>query len=169
MNGARCLIAATWLAGAALLVGCAHGLPEQSLRVGISQRADVIASQGQPRHVWPEADGGSTLEYTTQPFGTSCYMFRLNARGELVEFHDALLPRTRNQVAVGMTPEQVVRLLGHERRRESYAFSGEDVWDWTVEPDGLGDGLRFNVHFKDGLVVRTSQSLVLRSKGERRQ
>ena len=152
----------------AALGGCAHGLPERALKAGVSRRADVVASQGEPTRTWPEADGGSTLEYATQPFGDSCYLFRLDASGGLVEFHNALQPAWRFQVSPGMGPEQVSRLLGRERRREFFALSGEEVWDWNVPPDTGGDLLRFNVHFKDGQVLRTSQSLVLRSKGERR-
>lgn len=141
-----------------------HLVPSLALRVGSSQRADIIASQGQPTRIWPEPDGGSTLEYATQPLGSSCWMLRLDAGGTLVEAYDALAAGQRERVQPGMTAQQVTRLLGRERRREFFVFSGEDVWDWTVAPDGSGDPLRFNVHFKDGLVLRTSHSLVMRSK-----
>jgi hypothetical protein len=156
------------LTSASGLTGCASALPARTLSPGVSLRADVIASQGTPTRVWPEADGGSTLEYATQPFGTTCFMFRLDARGVVLEFHDALQPGARWRVQAGMTSEQVSRMLGRERRRESYAFSGEEVWDWNVTPESAGDGLRFNVHFVAGQVARTSQSMVLGGKGERR-
>ncbi len=60
---------ATTLALTLLLVSCGHVLPRHTLTAGTSQRGDGIASQGAPSRLWPEADGGSTLEYSTQPFG----------------------------------------------------------------------------------------------------
>jgi hypothetical protein len=164
-----CLRLCKAAAGTAVLglPGCMHLMPNLALRVGASQRADIIASQGQPTRVWPEPGGGSTLEYATQPFGSSCWMLRLDAAGTLVEARDALAADQRASVQAGMTTQQVTRLLGRERRREFFVFSGEEVWDWTVASDGSSDLLRFNVHFKNGLVARTSHSLVQRGKGTR--
>ncbi|WP_214279275.1 hypothetical protein, partial [Escherichia coli] len=58
----------------------------------------------------------------------------------------------------------VSRMLGTERSRVYFRLSEEDVWDWTVEPEQSGYGLRFNVHFKNGVVLRTTQSLVIRDR-----
>jgi hypothetical protein len=143
-------------------------VPDLVLRPGASTQAEVVASQGTPTRIWPEADGSRTLEYATQPFGSSCYMFRIAPDGRLLGFHDALRAPTRDLVVPGMTPEAVTRLLGRERRREPFAFSGEEVWDWNLGPEGGSDLMRFNVHFKDGVVARTSMSMVLRNKGARR-
>jgi len=144
------------------LTGCA-GLrsPKQPLVVGVSQQADVLASFGPPVRRWLNADGGQTLEYSAQPFGRHCWMVTLAGDGRLLRLEDSLLPASRFSIAPGLTPEQVSRLLGRERSRVFYRFSGEDVWDWNVAPDSMGDYLlRFNVHFKDGVVLRTSQSTV---------
>lgn len=73
-------------------------------------------------------------------------------------------PAERARVEPGMTPEQVSRLLGTERSRVFYRHSGEEVWDWNIVPDTPGYGMRFNVHFKDGVVLRTSQSMVFPSR-----
>ena len=145
-----------------VLSACAGlGSPTQHLVVGVSQRADVLARFGPPVRSWPNGDGGQTLEYSSQPFGQNCWMATLAADGRLLRLEDTLLPASRFSVAPGMTPEQVSRLLGRERSRVFYRFSGEDVWDWNVAPESLGENLlRFNVHFKDGVVLRTSQSLV---------
>ena len=97
--------------------------------------------------------------------GRHCYMVRLAADGRLMSIEDGLSAANRARIEPGMTPEQVSRMLGAERSRVFFALSGEDVWDWTVEPDQLGGyGLRFNVHFKDGRVLRTSQSMVFPSR-----
>lgn len=145
---------------ALLLTGCATLDRDARLQPGLSREADVIALYGQARRVWPEADGGRTLEYSTQPMGRHCHMVRLDAGGRLVSIVDGLSPASRARIEAGMTPEQVSRILGTERSRVFFKNSGEDVWDWTIEPEQSGYGMRFNVHFKDGRVLRTSQSMV---------
>lgn len=145
---------------AALLSGCATPDRDARLKPGVSSGEDVVALYGQPRRVWPEADGGRTLEYSSQPMGQHCYMARLGPDGRLVSLEDGLSPAARARIVPGMTSEQVSRQLGQERSRVFFRNSGEDVWDWTVQPDQSGYGLRFNVHFKDGIVVRTSHSMI---------
>lgn len=148
----------------ALFGGCATLDRDARLQPGVSREANVIALYGQPRRVWLEADGGRTLEYSSQPLGRHCYMVRLTAEGRLVDIKDGLSPTGRSRIEPGMTAEQVSRLLGTERSRVFFRHSGEDVWDWTIEPDQTGYGLRFNVHFKDGRVVRTGHSMVFPSR-----
>ena len=148
----------------ALLAGCATPDRDARLQDGLSRGEDVIALYGQPVRVWPEANGGRTLEYSSQPMGRHCYMIRLAADGRLLGIEDGLAPASRARIEPGMTPEQVSRLLGTERSRVFFRNSGEDVWDWTIEPDQTGYGLRFNVHFKDGRVLRTTQSMVFPSR-----
>lgn len=147
-----------------LLAGCATLDRDARLQPGTSREADVVALYGAPGRVWPEADGGRTLEYSTQPMGRHAWMVRLDADGRLLGVTDALSPAGRARIEPGMTPEQVSRLLGRERSRVFFRHSREDVWDWTIEPDQAGYGMRFNVHFKDGVVVRTTQSMVFPSR-----
>lgn len=150
---------------AALLAGCATLDRDARLQPGSSRGEDVVALYGQPTRVWPEADGGRTLEYSSQPMGLHCYMAHIAADGRLLGIEDGLSPASRARIVPGMTPEQVSRILGTERTRVFFPLSGEDVWDWTIEPDQPGSyGLRFNVHFKDGRVVRTTQSMVFPSR-----
>jgi hypothetical protein len=146
------------------LAACASADPMRVLRLGGSSRADVLANQGQPTLVWPDANGGSTLEYSQQPYGQRALMFKLDAAGLLLGFRDGLDNTERDRVMAGMTVEEVQRLLGQERTRVFFTLSGEDVWDWNVVPDQAGALRRFNVHFKDGRVVRTSYSMVYRER-----
>ncbi|RZL37749.1 MAG: hypothetical protein EOP35_07710 [Rubrivivax sp.] len=158
--------AATLTLSAALLVsGCATPDRDARLQPGSSRGEDVIALYGQPTRTWPEADGGRTLEYSGQPMGTHCYMVRLAPDGRLASVEDALSAAGQARIQPGMTPEQVSRLLGTERTRVFFPLSGEDVWDWTIEPDQSGYGMRFNVHFKGGRVVRTTKSMVYPMRG----
>jgi hypothetical protein len=152
------------LIATAALPACALFAPAPAWQPGATTRDDIVRSQGAPSRVWADADGGSTLEYSSQPFGTTCWMFKLDATGRLVSAQDTLRPAGRDQVQPGMTPEQVNRLLGRERSRVFFYFSGEDVWDWHIASDQPSHELRFNVHFAGGVVVRTSQSVVYRDR-----
>lgn len=156
------LAALTLCAG--LLAGCATPDRDARLQPGVSQEADVLAIYGQPSRIWPEPDHGRTLEYASQPMGWHAYMVRLGPDGRLRDIVDGLSPTSRARIVPGMLPEQVGRILGVERSRVFFRNSGEEVWDWTIEPDISGYGMRFNVHFKDGQVIRTSQSMVFPSR-----
>jgi hypothetical protein len=155
---------ASLVIGTALLASCATPDRDARLQPGVSHETDVVAIYGSPGRVWPEADGGRTFEYSSQPMGRHSYMVRLAADGRLAHIEDGLSPASRARVEPGMTPEQVSRILGRERTRVFFRLSGEDVWDWTIEPDQAGYSMRFNVHFKDGVVVRTTQSMVFPSR-----
>lgn len=148
----------------AVIAGCATLERDTRLKPGQSRGEDVIAYYGPPKRIWPEADGGRTLEYSSQPMGQHSYMVRLGADGRLIGVEDGLSPAARARIEAGMTPDQVSRVLGAERSRVFFSLSGEDVWDWTIEPDQSGYGMRFNVHFKDGRVLRTTQSMVFPSR-----
>ena len=143
------------------LGACANSGHDARLLPGQSSGTDVLARYGTPVQRWPEADGGQTLEYSSQPFGRTCWMIKLDANDRLVSIEDTLRYASRFSIEAGMTAEQVSRRLGRERSRVFFPLSGEDVWDWNVEPDQSGYLLRFNVHFKEGRVARTSQSMVV--------
>lgn len=154
------LLRALSLALLVLLTACATPGDDRRMVVGRSTVAEAQSFYGQPTRVWPEADGGKTLEYAQQPYGSHCYMLRFDAEGRLRSRRDGLATAERARIEPGMSVEQVQRLLGRERTRISYSNSGEDVWDWNVEPTFSGTWLRFNVHFKNGVVAATSETVV---------
>ena len=156
--------AALILALACGLGGCAYLGRDPQLLPGATTGEEVMARYGPPVRIWPEADGGRTLEYSSQPRGQTCWMVRLGPDGRLISIEDTLLYASRFSIEPGMTPEQVSRRLGRERSRVFFSLSGEDVWDWNVAPDQSGYKLRFNVHFKNGTVLRLSQSMVFPDK-----
>jgi hypothetical protein len=140
--------------------GCAAPGRDAGAIVGKSSGAELLARYGQPVRIWAEADGGRTLEYSGQPFGHRTWMLRLGPDDRLIAAAtDALSPAGLAAIKPGMRPEQVARRLGRERSRVFFPLSGEEVWDWNIEPDPSGYLLRFNVHFKDGVVLRTSRSM----------
>ncbi|MFZ2991023.1 hypothetical protein [Ideonella sp.] len=149
------------IAGLAALSACSTPLDRDTRMVpGSTSVAEVLAAHGEPSRRWPDADGGQTLEYSTQPFGRTCLMVKIDSNGRLRSIINTLSETERNRVVAGMTEEQVSRWLGKERSRVLFDLSGEDVWDWTVASDSPNHGQRFNVHFKQGVVVRTSHSMV---------
>lgn len=143
-----------------LLSACTTLDRDARLQLGRSTGADILAWYGPPSRIWPEADGGRSLQYASQPFGQHCQVLRLGPDDRLLSRIDALSAQARERVQPGMSPEQVSRLLCQERSRVVFAHSGEEVWDWTVDPELSHYGLRFNVHFKNGHVLRTSHSMV---------
>jgi len=151
------------LATLALLMslgGCAQLDGFAQVKPGLSTGAEVQGRYGPPSRIWPEPEGGQTLEYASQPFGTHCPMITLDKDGRVTRIVDGLGPAERARILPGMRPEQVSRILGRERSRVFFTLSEEEVWDWNIQPEQTSYPLRFNVHFKQGLVVRTSQSMV---------
>ena len=137
------------------LAGCAL-----MSRIETGQSAgDVRAGHGAPTRIIAQPDGGELWQYATQPFGTTFIQVRFDAAGQVAETWDGFAPKRLAQIKAGMGEEEVIDRLGPYRRIEYFALSREHVWDWNISnSDGPGIATRFNVHFRDGRVVRTSTS-----------
>lgn len=137
------------------LAGCAL-LP----RVEPGQSADQVRHErGAPSRIIAQTDGGALWQYATQPFGTTFIQVRLDAAGRVVDSWDGFARHRLAQIQPGMNEVEVTDRLGAYRRIEYFALSREHVWDWNISnSDGPGIATRFNVHFRDGRVVRTSRS-----------
>ncbi len=139
-----------------LLAGCSAFAPPRPY----TSEAEVLAARGHPTQRWDNADGSTTLQYATQPFGESCLMVTVDAQGRVLRQEDGLSDAGRAKVKAGMSKEEVNRLLGAHRSVQYFALSREEVWDWNIENTGPGIATLFNVHFVDGRVVRTSQTYI---------
>lgn len=149
------------------LAGCAYTPPLARLPPGQASEADVLAAAGPPQRRWNNPDGSVTLEYSSQPNGIQCLMVVLGRDGRLVSVADALKPDGLARVEVGMSREEVSRLLGRHRSVEFFSLSREEVWDWNIDnSSGPGVATRFNVHFREGRVLRTSQTYVFPADGD---
>lgn len=144
------------LAVALLLGGCAIFEPARPY----TTEAEALADRGQPTRRWDNGDTTTTLEYATQPYGDTCLMVQVDAGGIVLRQWDALEYTNLARVKKGMSKDEVARLLGEHRSEQTFRLSGEEVWDWNIHNDGPGVATLFNVHFKDGAVVRTSQSYI---------
>lgn len=141
------------------LTACANIQRPSKLQTGISMESDVIAAMGKPTRIWENTDGTRTYEYASQPYGDTCYMATLSPEGRMLKIEQTLSSVGQDRISRGMNYEQVERVLGRPRTVQNFALSGEEVWDWTTSAIP-GQGKRFNVHFKQGVVVRTSVSMV---------
>lgn len=124
--------AATLIAAAALLAGCATpGL--RSLQAGLPE-AEVTQRWGQPtaRYTLPS---GTRLEYATGPAGLETWMVDLDSAGKTVAWRQVLEERNLRAVQAslpGMTREQVLSTLGRPSHTRP-ARMGGDVWSWRHE------------------------------------
>lgn len=137
------------------LAGCAAFQPPPPY----TSEAEALADRGEPTARWSNDDGTTVLEYSTQPYGTTCLMVEVDATGMVLRQWDALADENLAKVQKGMTRDEVRRMLGLYRSIQHFALSGEEVWDWNV-PKASIDLIAtfFNVHFIDGKVVRTSRT-----------
>ena len=139
------------------LAGCAIA-PVPQPGDGVSA---VDRKYGAPTHILAQPDGGELWQYATQPFGVTFINVHLAADGTVRAVWDGLSDAHRARIVAGMREAEVVALLGSRRSIETYALSGESVWDWNISNLGRpGIATRFNVHFREGRVVRTSMSYV---------
>jgi hypothetical protein len=146
------LLLAVWL-----LSGCDDKRIAR-LEEGVATEADVRAAMGQPERIWPEADGGQTLEYNRQPQGHRNYMITVGPSGVMTSLLQVLTPERFALAQPGMTQEQVRRLYGKPARIVPYALRKETEWTWRHLLDGQ-KGYIFSVTFDaQGRLLHSAQS-----------
>jgi outer membrane protein assembly factor BamE (lipoprotein component of BamABCDE complex) len=154
------------LALLALLGACdREGQPVQEvgldrLAVGVSSEGDVRTAMGRPETTWEDEDGTRILEYPKAPEGSRTWIFTIDPRGTLIEYHQALTAENFARITPGMSRDAVRRLLGKPRSVVRFALSKEEVWDYRFLDQH--QSRLFNVHFDEasGKVLRTSTSEV---------
>lgn len=146
-----------WALGlaAALGLGACDQRAINALEEGVSTEADVLREFGQPEQVWPEANGGKTLEYNRQPQGVRNYMITIGPDGYMSALRQVLTPQNFARVQPGMDMQAVRRLLGKPATQVPYALKQELVWTWKyLEPPN--ETRAFHVVFNPGgQVLRT--------------
>lgn len=128
-----------------------------SLQPGLSTETDATKLAGRkPGYVWNNADGTRTLEYSNQPLdGSTSYMVTVDTAGKVLGVRPINVDPATTALSVGMGRDEVRRLLGSPRTIATY-MSGEEIWDWNTATGSPGYLVRFNAHFRDGKLVRTS-------------
>lgn len=157
-----------------LLGGCAayDGL---GLQPGTARIEEIERVMGQPAMRWNEADGGQTLVYPRGPMGFHTFFVRSDALGNVLSRENVLDSRHFSRIQAGMTPDEIVRIVGPSVSKWTVYFKARDelVWEWRW-CDDFNEPARFNVFFdgKSGK-VRTTASLSERQsmpfgRGDRR-
>ncbi|HEX5125522.1 MAG TPA: hypothetical protein VFW00_02160 [Rhodocyclaceae bacterium] len=148
-----------------MLTACSSLSPTGKLKPDVSNEQDVVALLGQPAHTWQNPNGSRTLDYTRQPNGTKSRFITLYANGKVEKIEDALDDERRNSVTPGMTPQDVIRILGEPGVKEHVPLTASEMWTWYFGNNNRHSGNAFQVRFTDGVVekaemlMRTSEDI----------
>ncbi|HCV12330.1 MAG TPA: hypothetical protein DGC76_01275 [Candidatus Accumulibacter sp.] len=156
-------IASASIIGGSLLVGALAACDADQLgrlRPGSSTASEVKAVMGEPTLEWREADGSRVWEYPRTPQGIVNYLVVIGPDDVLREVQQVLTEANFARVSVGMTRDQVRRLLGRPAHETFFPLKQETIWDWKTKVDS-GMEWYFNVHFgEDGRVTGSSTNFV---------
>src|SRR5881396_3837813 len=116
--------AAFLLFSALLAAGCASF---SAINTGASAR-QVETLVGAPATVWKNADGSEVWEYPLGPLGVETYMVTLGSDRAVREVRQVLSEETISKLHVGMSREEVRRLVGRPRDISFYGLNDEEIW-----------------------------------------
>ncbi|WP_241024428.1 MULTISPECIES: hypothetical protein [unclassified Paraburkholderia] len=135
----------------------------KGLTPGVSTLEQVRAQMGKPETERVFDDGSRRLEYPRGPQGLKTYMVDIGPNARLVAITQVLTAQSFAKVRIGMSQDEVRRLLGKPGQVAAYRLKQETVWSWKWLEGGVTPEAYFNVHFgPDGQVTTTSRSDVMR-------
>jgi len=85
---------------------------------------------GAPASVWKNADGSEVWEYPQGPLGVETYMVALGPDHTVREVRQVLNDETISKLHVGMSRDEVRRLLGKPRDIGFSGLNDEEIWSW---------------------------------------
>ena len=118
--------AALLLFSALFAAGCASF---SAVNPGASAQ-QVQALVGAPANVWKNADGSEVWEYPRGPLGVETYMVTLGSDRTVREVRQVLSDETISKLHVGMSRDEVRRLLGRPRDIGFSSLNDEEIWSW---------------------------------------
>jgi outer membrane protein assembly factor BamE (lipoprotein component of BamABCDE complex) len=137
----------------------------RGLAPGVTTEAEIRDQMGKPETERMFEDGSKRFEYPRGPQGTTTYMVDIDAHGKLVAVTQVLTAANFAKVRIGMTEDEVRRLLGKPGDIAVYRLKPETVWSWKWQEGGPSGDAFFNVHFDaSGVVYTTSRSDVIRGR-----
>jgi len=141
----------------ALLLAAAGCANFQSLAPGMPEQ-QVKARVGAPSETWKSPGGGEVWEYPLGPSGRQTYMVALGSDRTVVEVRQVLSEEYFSRIRVGMSREDVRRLLGRPAEIATFPRRNEDIWTWRYLAQATP--MLFHVTF-DGTsqAVKTTQRL----------
>jgi hypothetical protein len=115
-----------FLAPAFLAAGCANFA---AISPGDSAQA-VESRVGAPGTVWKNADGSEVWEYPLGPLGVETYMVTLGSDRAVREVRQVLSEETISRLHVGMSRDEVRRLVGSPGDIGFSDLNDEEIWSW---------------------------------------
>ncbi len=92
---------------------------------------------GAPASVWKNADGSEVWEYPQGPLGVETYMVTLGPDRAVREVRQVLSDETISKLHVGMSRDEVRRLLGKPRDIGFSSLNDEEIWSWRYREWGV--------------------------------
>jgi len=92
---------------------------------------------GAPANVWKNPDGSEVWEYPRGPLGVETYMVTLGSDRAVREVRQVLSDETISNLHIGMSREEVRRLLGGPRDIGFSGLNDEEIWSWRYREWGV--------------------------------
>jgi outer membrane protein assembly factor BamE (lipoprotein component of BamABCDE complex) len=137
----------------------------KDLTPGITTEEQIRSQMGKPETERTFTDGSKRLEYPRGPQGLNTYMVDIDRDGKLQAITQVLTAANFAKVQMGMSEDEVRRLLGKPGQVAVFPLKPETVWSWKWREGGVTEEGIFNVHF-DAFhkVYTTSRSDVIRGR-----
>jgi hypothetical protein len=147
----RALRLISLLAGMAIsLTACVSYGPSADLRG--QSRASVIQKLGQPEREYL-VDGKKKLQFPRGPGGSHTYFVYLDNEDQVLSWEQVLTEERFNQIAPGMTKDQVIDLIGVSKITYQLARERGEVWHYRYWNTGCSS---FVVEFTKEATVRSA-------------
>ena len=91
---------------------------------------------GTPASVWKNTDGSEVWEYPRGPLGVETYMVTMGSDRAVREVRQVLSEEYISKLYVGMSRDDVRRLLGRPRDIGSSDSNNEEIWSWRYREWG---------------------------------
>jgi outer membrane protein assembly factor BamE (lipoprotein component of BamABCDE complex) len=135
----------------------------KNLTPGVTTEAQIRDQMGKPETERTFTDGSKRFEYPRGPEGLNTYFVDIGPDGLLVSVSQVLTAANFAKVRIGMSDDEVRRLLGKPGQVAVYPLKPETVWSWKWREGGVTEEGFFNVHFDAHQKVYTmSRSDVMR-------
>jgi len=163
----KCLWKLWLIISVMLLLSACGAYLGYGLKPGEDQMERVVQVLGQPAMRWQNEDGSLQLAFPRGPAGIHTYMVTIAANGKLQQIENVLDEKHFASVRPGMTPDEVLRIIGPSYPNWTTYFETRDelVWEWRY-CDAWGEAARFNVLFDNASkTVRSTLSLTESQRG----
>jgi outer membrane protein assembly factor BamE (lipoprotein component of BamABCDE complex) len=132
---------------------------------GVTTEAQIRDQMGKPETERTFTDGSKRFEYPRGPQGLNTYMVDIDRDGKLQAITQVLTAANFAKIRMGMSEDEVRRLLGKPGQVAVFPLKPETVWSWKWREGGVTEEGIFNVHFDQyQKVYTTSRSDVIRGR-----